>query len=168
MLIFCNDFSCWRCRELLRCDWRTFGRFFVIAFQFVFNFSECFWDFDIWEHPIFMQRGHLSFEKNEKRASLVRLNGLYKRTYEALFLIFSKLSLLGCTQVSSSFWPIFFSDKFQKHKKQNGMHLRKTFQKCGNRSGEASCSDSKKNQLKRLTCHDVTSIDIHHGHILGI
>ena len=47
------------------------------------------------------------------------------------------------------------------------MHLRKTFQKCGNRSGEASCSDSKKNQWKRLTCHDVTGIDIHHDHILG-
>ena len=47
------------------------------------------------------------------------------------------------------------------------MHLRKTFQKCGNRSGEASCSDSKKNQWKRLTCHDVTGIDVDHGHILG-
>ena len=40
MLIFSTDFFCCRCRKLLRCDCRTFGRFFVSAYHFVFNVSE--------------------------------------------------------------------------------------------------------------------------------
>ena len=40
MLIFSTDFFCCRCRKLHRCDCRTFGRFFVSAFHFVFNISE--------------------------------------------------------------------------------------------------------------------------------